>query len=287
MENKSSDITVSICCITYNHEEYIAQAIEGFLGQKTNFKFEIIIGEDCSTDRTLEIVKDYAKKHPELIRLITSKTNVGSIRNQVRVFNEVKGKYIAFCDGDDYWTDPLKIQKQVDFLEKNPEYIMCCHYSKVIDASGNVLYVSNILKPLSYTYEDFLVGKREETRIGSMMFKNAKEISEIHEKDWYYRTNGTDAFLKLYITAVTGGKVYVLPEIMSCYRQHVGGAWSMIDPKVRKNRMVSDFNIVIKNFKYSSILKRELLKIYLKQYLLFEIRNFKLNNALSTVMTLL
>ncbi|WP_256010054.1 glycosyltransferase [Desertivirga xinjiangensis] len=287
MENHTSDIKVSICCITYNHEKYIAKAIEGFLNQKTSFKYEILIGEDCSTDNTLAVINDYIKRFPGQIKLITGDKNIGSIRNLVRVFAEVQGKYIAFCDGDDYWTDPLKIQKQVDFLENNLDYTLCFHYSEVVDSFEKTIYVSQCPKPLSYTYKDFLIGRRDETRIGTMMVVNSEEVRNISKNDWYYTTNGTDAIFKLYATAVTGGKGFVLPEVMSCYRIHAGGVWSMINSKVKKKKMLSDFKIVINNFKYSSFQKRELLKIYMKKYFFFEIRNFRLNSVLHTLSTLL
>ncbi len=121
---------VSIVTITYNHEPYIRKCIEGVLMQKVNFPIEFIIAEDCSTDGTLAICKEYAEKYPELIRLITSKNNVGAIANERRAMKAAKGKYIAFCEGDDYWIDPLKLQKQVDFLEKNPEYSVTFHRCK-------------------------------------------------------------------------------------------------------------------------------------------------------------
>ena len=118
----SKNPLVSVKMITCNHEPYIAQAIEGVLMQDTDFTIELIIGEDCSTDRTFEIVLNYQKKHPEMIRIITSKKNVGIKKNSRRVGKACRGKYIALCEGDDYWTDPSKLKKQVDFLEANPEY---------------------------------------------------------------------------------------------------------------------------------------------------------------------
>ena len=121
---------VSIVTITYNHEPYIRKCIEGVLMQQINFPIEFIIAEDCSTDGTLAICKEYAEKYPELIRLITSENNVGAIANERRAMKAAKGKYIAFCEGDDYWTDSLKLQKQVDFLEKNLEYSVCFHRCK-------------------------------------------------------------------------------------------------------------------------------------------------------------
>lgn len=117
---------VSVCCITYNQESYITQAIEGFLMQKTDFPIEIIIHDDASTDKTAQIVKQYAEKYPELITPIFQTENQYSkggagILNRF-VFPKVRGRYIAICEGDDYWTDPLKLQKQVDFLEANEDY---------------------------------------------------------------------------------------------------------------------------------------------------------------------
>jgi glycosyltransferase involved in cell wall biosynthesis len=115
---------VSVKTITYNHAPYIKQCMDGVLMQKTNFKFEFIIGEDCSTDGTREIVKEYAEKYPDIIKLITSDSNVGAGGNSKRTYDACTGKYIAFCEGDDYWIDPYKLQKQVDFLEANPDYGM-------------------------------------------------------------------------------------------------------------------------------------------------------------------
>ena len=120
---------VSVRTSTYNHGPYIKQCIEGVLMQKTNFQIEYIIGEDFSTDETRAIVFEYAKKYPHIIRVITADYNVGSKANGRRCIRACRGKYMAICEGDDYWTDPLKLQKQVDFLEGHPEYGMC--YTKV------------------------------------------------------------------------------------------------------------------------------------------------------------
>ncbi len=113
---------VSVNMVTYNHEPFIAQAIEGVLMQETDFPFELVIGEDCSTDRTRDIVLEYQERYPDIIRVITSETNVGGLENCLRVERACCGKYIAYCDGDDYWHHVGKLQKQVDFLESHPEY---------------------------------------------------------------------------------------------------------------------------------------------------------------------
>ncbi len=112
---------VSVKMITYNHAPFIAQAIQSVLSQKTDFPFELVIGEDCSTDGTRDIVFEHQKKHPDIIRVITSAENVGMAKNSLRTAKACAGKYLAFCEGDDYWHDPLKLQKQVDYLESHPD----------------------------------------------------------------------------------------------------------------------------------------------------------------------
>ncbi len=277
---------VSICCVTYNHGKYIAEALEGFLMQKTNFNFEILVGEDCSTDNTRNIVQDYCLKYPGRIRMVTDEVNVGSIKNQVRIFDQAKGKYIAMCDGDDYWVDPLKLQKQVDFMECHEDSVICCHYSRVIDEDGEVVYVHPEPVGLEFAYEDILIGKKEETRICSLMLQNKEAINQISSQEWYHKTFGADTFLKLYALARQNGKIYVLPEVMSVYRLHRNGVWSMIDAKLRKRRMISDFNIMINNFEYSSVYRKKLLNIYIKEFLLFDLRNLNIDKAINTLLTL-
>ena len=117
----SKDPVVSVYMITYNHDPYIAQAIEGVLIQETDFPIELVIGEDCSTDRTRKIVLEYQKKYPEIIRMITSEKNVGAKKNGKRTRALCRGKYLAFCEGDDFWHHPKKLQMQVDYLETHPE----------------------------------------------------------------------------------------------------------------------------------------------------------------------
>lgn len=112
---------VSVKMITYNHEAYIARAVDGVLRQQVDFPFELVIGEDASTDRTGEIVRELQEKNPAMIRVIRSEQNVGMHLNSERTLAMCRGRYIAFCEGDDYWHDPLKLKKQIDYLERHPE----------------------------------------------------------------------------------------------------------------------------------------------------------------------
>ena len=114
---------VSIFCLVYNHELYIKDCLEGFLMQKCNFDYEIVIGEDCSTDNSRLIILEYAQRFPTKFKLLFHDKNIGGSENQMFVFENCTGKYIAMCEGDDYWTDPNKLQKQVDFLEMNEDFV--------------------------------------------------------------------------------------------------------------------------------------------------------------------
>ncbi len=126
--------------VTYNHGKYISQTLSSVLMQKVNFNYEIVIGEDFSTDNTRAIVKSYAKKYPDKINLILHKKNIGMVSNYFATYEACTGKYIAYCDGDDYWTDPNKLQKQVNFLETNPDYgLVHCNFDKLFNKTGKII----------------------------------------------------------------------------------------------------------------------------------------------------
>lgn len=134
----SNNPIVSVICCTYNHESYIRQCLEGFVKQKTNFAFEVLVHDDASTDKTADIIKEYETKYPDMIKPIYQVENQyskGVGINSVFNYPRAKGKYIALCEGDDYWTDPLKLQRQVDFLDNNIDYGLC--YSKAISYDEN------------------------------------------------------------------------------------------------------------------------------------------------------
>ncbi|EDM38329.1 hypothetical protein PBAL39_01902 [Pedobacter sp. BAL39] len=285
--NDTEELMLSICCITYNHEKYIEQSLESFLMQETTFKYEILIGEDYSTDATRALIEAYIKKYPGRINLITHEGNVGAIKNQLAVLAAANGKYIAMCDGDDFWTDVAKLQKQVDFLEKHPDYVICCHHTEVIDEQEQQVYCKKEREGMEFSYHDLLLGRREETRTCSMVMRNIDAVNAIGRQAWYHKSYGADTLFKLYALAASGKKIYVLPDLMACYRLHTGGVWSMIDSRVRKRRMIMDFNLMIRNFRYSTVLRKALLRFYLKRYFLFDLRTLKLNSAWTTISSLL
>ena len=132
-----STMKVSVHMITYNHEKFIAQAIESALMQQVDFDYEIVIGEDCSTDRTREIVVAYQQRHPDKIRLLLHEQNVGVSLNDIRVYRACRGEYVAWLEGDDYWTSPHKLQKQADFLDSHPACSACFHPVTVFFEDGS------------------------------------------------------------------------------------------------------------------------------------------------------
>ena len=150
---------VSVCMITFNHESYIREAIEGVLMQKINFTIELIIGEDCSTDNTRKIVKEYEALYPEIIVAQYPETNRGMMRNFTSVLQSARGKYIALCEGDDFWTDPLKLQKQVDFLESNHDYGLV--HTNSISKKNEIIIKNNNNKFIKdgFIFEDLITHK--------------------------------------------------------------------------------------------------------------------------------
>lgn len=130
---------VSVHVLTYNHGPYIGKALESIANQQTTFPYEILIGEDCSTDNTQDVCREYQKKYPDKVRLFVSDSNVGARRNNIRLRPHVRGKYLAICEGDDYWCDPLKLQKQVDYLEAHPECaLVCTNYDRYFQDTGRL-----------------------------------------------------------------------------------------------------------------------------------------------------
>lgn len=212
---------VSICCISYNHEPYIKDALNGFLSQKTTFPFEIVISDDCSKDNTHKIIKDYADKHPDIFRNVSSSHNIGSSKNFIYVQECAKGKYIALCEGDDYWTDPLKLQKQIDILEADESLMACCTNSSVVDEQGNVLE-KRWAKPIvpnsiegKYTLRDFF-NQGHTYPTASIVFRRS-HFDEICEK--FQKTqNPYLGDWTLWIAILCFGDMYYLDEVTCAYR---------------------------------------------------------------------
>ncbi|MHB8904501.1 MAG: glycosyltransferase [Melioribacteraceae bacterium] len=224
---------VSIGMITYNHEKYIREAIDGVLMQKTNFQFELVIGEDFSSDNTNQICKEYAKTHSKKINLLPSTMNHGMLPNFVRTLEACHGKYIALCEGDDYWTDPYKLQKQVDFLEQNPEYSICSHNVEVLsEETGQKIEWLGKKENNESTIRD-LLSKGSGGATCSLVFRN---YHFRNLREWFQDIQGGDWALQILLT--TKGKMFYFNEVMGVYRRHDGGISSS---KNDKSKLINIF----------------------------------------------
>jgi glycosyltransferase involved in cell wall biosynthesis len=192
--------------------------------QKTTFPFELVIGEDCSTDGTREIVMDYAKNYPDVIRIVTSETNVGEKPNEIRTGLACQGEFTAFCEGDDYWIDPLKLQKQYDAILKH-DAVVVTHRTFFLKYQDNKYVRSMVFQPQEDSgflkIEDIIL-KKFEIHTSSLFFRTniTKEFPE-----WYYNTlTGFD--IPFILIASSIGKIYFINEIMSVYQSGVSGSWT-------------------------------------------------------------
>ena len=218
---------VSISCITYNHAPYLRQCLESFLAQKVNFPIEIVLYDDASTDGTQAIINEYVENHPDLFNVQLSSDNQYSkgIRGMNMKFNipRCKGKYIAFCEGDDYWTDPEKLQKQVDFLEENMAYSICCTNYSEIDKDENVLSKSAWKgKKLNPIITQQAILESYKPKILTSMFRTEAISGKVPEI--FFRTFNTDNFLCALATEY--GPAGFLDFNSGAYRVHSQGVWS-------------------------------------------------------------
>ena len=221
-----SKIMASISCLTFNHGAYIRQALDSFLMQKTNFEYEILVHDDASTDETGDILREYGEKYPDKVKPLIQKENQYSqgIDNISGAFNfpRVRGKYIFMCDGDDYWTSPDKMQKQVDYLEAHPDCTLCIHSAK-IHLVGRAL-TEGQMRPYRgnrvITPEE-IVDKPSGYAMSSMAFPS-RLVKEL--PDYYVDCPVGDTPLQM--MAAAQGYGYYMDEAMSAYRVGVAGSWT-------------------------------------------------------------
>lgn len=218
---------ISICMVTYNHEPYIAQAIESVMMQKTNFQVELVIGEDGSSDNTREICLKYKEKYPDTIKLLLSDVNLGIKKNVIQTLHACSGKYIAQCDGDDFWTDPDKLQKQADILETNEEYCICMHTcTHYYENSGSIekintpSYLTDRNKGFSFTYID----RANEWFGATLTWLYRKD--RLPDKQKMLRFDMFIDLHMLYYIMKDNGIGYYLEDDMATYRIHSDGVWS-------------------------------------------------------------
>ena len=255
----NSQPVVSVPLITYNHEPHIAQALESVLMQKTHFPIEIVVGEDCSTDKTREIVVEYQNRYPHLIRALLPERNQGPFRNVTATLNACRGTYIAALEGDDYWTSADKLQRQVDFFEAHPDCAICFHKVLVIDDTGREAPRTIPLesKPIS-TLEDLLPGNFIPSC--SAIWRNGlfaalpEWVEEVKFSDWV-----------IHVLNAEHGNIGFIDDCMAVYRLHAGGTWSTQSWQQVMTRWITAYERMNEYFggRYNPIFKRA---IFLRRY---------------------
>lgn len=230
---QNSEIMVSVICNVYNHEKYIREALDSFVMQKTDFSYEVLVHDDASTDHSADIIREYEKRYPQIIKPIYQSVNQYSKCNITLTYQipRVKGNYIAICEGDDYWSDAYKLQKQFEEMENHPEIDMCAHAADVI-CDGNIIakIAASEIKEILDTNRVILGGGEffatNSLFLRTEMFKNIPD---------FYKFYGLDYVIQIW-GSLRGGILF-LPDYMSTYRTGVINSWSD-----RTNKDVS-FNV--------------------------------------------
>ncbi|MDO4574089.1 MAG: glycosyltransferase [Planctomycetia bacterium] len=219
---------LSILCITYNHAAFIRQALDGFVMQQTNFPFEVLIHDDASTDGTADIIREYEEKYPDIIKPVYQKENQwsqGVAISKTFQFPRIQGMYVAMCEGDDYWTDPRKLQKQVDFLDAHPDYTVCFHPVEVQwekDPEKKEIFPTpdKRFNKTTLDVEDLIQHNFIQTNsvVYRWVFPEKEHLEDypvgILPGDWY-----------LHLVHAKHGKIGFLEDVMGVYRRHPGGMW--------------------------------------------------------------
>ena len=232
---------VSICCITYNHAEYIRQCLDGFLMQNTSFSYEIIINDDCSTDGTTDVIREYEERYPTQIEPIYHVENEYSkgVRGMfvTYCFPKAKGKYIAMCEGDDFWIDPLKLQKQVDFMETNPDYSMCCS-DAIIFTNERTLDWCRYNRSQQVPVKDIILGGGLFVQTASLLFKRTLIKAEDYPEE-ARKCHVGDYPLQLF--AALKGKVYWFAEKQVAYRYQSANSWTRRNLQFSFDKQLKDW----------------------------------------------
>lgn len=251
-------VKLSVMMITYNHERFIAQALASALAQRVNFDYEIVVGEDCSTDRTRAVLMDFHRRYPRRIVPLLRDQNMGIMRNLEATLRVCQGQYLAWLEGDDFWTCEDKLQRQIDFLDAHPDYAICCHRVRAVDemdSGWTGTYPTRAAGP--YTLDDLLdanwiVSCSVVYRWGSIHALPSWFL-EMKLGDW-----------PLHVLVARSGKIQLLDEVMSVYRVHSGGTWSSrstITQLHEINRMLTALDEHL-GFRYTNAIHRTLARSY-------------------------
>ena len=245
MKNRTEELMLSVVFITYNHEPYLRQSLDGILLQKVDFSYEIVVGEDYSTDHTRDILMEYKEKYPEKIKLLFREKNLGRpTLNVYQTAMECQGKYLAFLEGDDYWTDDEKLQKQVDYLEGHSEYMAVTHACKVVGKEGEPVEDVEALSLYEwsgdYTFEDYKSQPKWPGQTATVVCRNFFKEGRYDYSILYKAHDFLDDGVILMFLLLQG-KIFRMDETMSAWRfvkKEGEGNWNSL--KLCRNAMVED-----------------------------------------------
>ncbi|MGC1106978.1 MAG: glycosyltransferase [Candidatus Acidiferrales bacterium] len=249
---------LSVMMITYNHGRYLPEALDSALSQRVNFDYEIVVGEDCSTDGTREILMDYSRKYPGRIVTLLQDQNVGTMRNFEATLASCKGEYVAFLEGDDSWLSANKLQSQVDFLDANPNYAICCARARILnETSQSAPAIYPECPAGTYSIENLLGGNLIATCTavcrGRAIGVMPRWFHELKMGDW-----------PLFAIAATSGKIHLIDEVLALYRVHPGGIWSALKEIERQKAIIEMLKAVDKHlgYQYAKIVRRTIAGCY-------------------------
>jgi glycosyltransferase involved in cell wall biosynthesis len=231
-------LKVSVCVITYNQDKYIRQCLQSIVDQKTNFSFEVIVGDDCSLDGTRAVVREFVDKYPNIVNPIFRDKNIGPINNFSDVLTVANGKYIAVCEGDDYWIDSLKLQKQFDFMNNNLGYSMCFHNARIEYDDGSDRK-SQLFNPADQKKILYLTDIINKWQIPSASMFYRRDLLEL--PGWFNQIYNGDYALQLLLSGK--GPIGYIPEVMSVYRKHPSSLGGVIhsDPGFYQRQSIELF----------------------------------------------
>lgn len=257
-------LKVSVVILTYNQKNFIGEAIESAVNQITDFEYEILVGDDCSTDGTTEVIRTYQQKYPDKVRLILHPKNLGQngFFNTVETLKHARGKYIAPMDGDDYWTDPHKLQLMVDHLDQHPHQSAVFHNALITHDDGTPSYELNSPEQKTEVTLRDLIGENEVWFIATsaVLFKG----DLMYYPDWFRKSSSGD--IPRYIILAKQGPIGYIPRVMSVYRKNRGGVSNKDhyrDARFLKNRIMMYEGIDREtNFQFSDMVRRNVSRYY-------------------------
>ncbi len=239
--------------MSYNLEKYIAEALDSILMQKVNFKYNIVVSDDYSTDKTRKILQQYAVKYPDKITLLLQENNLGVVANFVETLKACEGKYIALLDGDDYWTDPLKLQKQVDFLESNKDFSIVFHNAEIHDETTNGIKIKLYNpeeKSREYTYDEIV--KTWSILTFSVLAINSKQYRYIENNLWFPVQD-----MPFYLSCASMGKIYYMSDTMGVYRRLLSGSMNSKEFRSIEHNLNSIEYLKVLHKDFGDILSKE------------------------------